>query len=112
MTGGACHGLVEGLAGGRKDGEDGKGQSEPSVKGYCAEALPKILEMGPELVWRLQAETQQMGLALKRGHLWGGTEAERVTVFWVSALHCCSVVEGTGVQMPSSALEDAPGTRL
>lgn len=41
MIGGAFHGLVEGLAVGRKDGEDGKGQSNPNVRGCCAEALPR-----------------------------------------------------------------------
>lgn len=64
------------------------------------------------MVWRLQAETQQMGLALKRGHLWGGTEAERVTVS--GFLHCIAVLwlRGLESRCPVQLWEDAPGTRL
>lgn len=91
MTGGAFHGLVEGLAGGGEDGEDGKGQSKPNVKGLlCRGPAKKSWRWGQSWVWRLQAETQQMGLALKRGHLWGGTEAERVTVS--GFLYCIAIL--------------------
>lgn len=60
--------VVEGLAGRREDGGGSKWQSNPNAKGLlCRGPCQGILEMGQSWVWRLQTETQQMGLTFKRG---------------------------------------------
>lgn len=53
--------------------EDCKRRSNPKMKGPVFQGpAQEILEVGAEQGLEAQTETQQMGLTIKRCHLWGG----------------------------------------
>lgn len=67
------------MAGSREDGGwCCKGRRKPWTKGLAfKEPSEESWRWGQSWIWKLQTETQQMDLAIQRGHL-GGPEAGRV----------------------------------